>query len=79
MLKLSPETAVAATIDLLKTVGCTGELDCGCRLCCAWYQAEYERTPDVLKRAMKLPPDVSRVPKDGLSTTDHSLGGAEHG
>lgn len=52
MLQLSSETAVAATIDLLKTVGCTGELDCGCRLCCARYQAEYERTPDVLRRAV---------------------------
>ena len=66
MLKLSHETALVATIDLLKTVGCTGELDCGCRLCCARFDAEYERTPDVLKRSMKLPTDGSRVPKDGL-------------
>jgi len=78
MLKLHPETALVATIDLLKTVGCTGELDCGCRLCCARFDAEYERTPDFYRRAMKSS-DGSRVPKDGLSTTDHSLGGAEHG
>lgn len=70
MFMLDPQLALVATIDLLRTVGCTGELDCGCRLCCARYQAEYARTPDVLKRAMKLPTDGSRVPKDGLSTTE---------
>lgn len=69
MLHLHPETAVAATIDLLRTVGCTGELDCGCRLCCARFDSEYERTPDVLKRATKSS-DGSRVPKDGLSITE---------